>query len=192
MALVSSTALVCFAPFAMVIAFLIRRSSPGPILFRQMRVGAGGLPFRLFKFRTMDNSAGHDIHRESIERSVDSGVPATKIERDPRITKIGAFLRSWSLDEVPQLLNVLRGEMTLVGPRPSLLWETSTFSSKMRRRLQLTPGIAGLWQASGRGDLSNEEMLELDLTYADQASLVNDAKLLAQTAVAVVTRKGAR
>ena len=82
--------------------------------------------------------------------------------------------------------------MTLVGPRPSLIWETSTFSPKMRRRLQLRPGIAGLWQASGRGDLSNEEMLELDLDYAESASLANDAKLLVQTAVAVVTRKGAR
>ena len=190
--IIAATALVGFAPVALVVAFLVRRSSPGPILFRQLRLGRGGRPFELLKFRTMDNSRAADVHRSSVEASLRNGTADAKIDDDPRITKIGHFLRAWSLDEVPQFINVLRGEMTLVGPRPSLLWETSMFTPRTRRRLQMTPGIAGLWQASGRGDLSMEEMLELDLEYVDQASVWKDTALIAKTARAVVTRKGAR
>ncbi len=184
--------LLAFAPIAVIIAWRIRRSSPGPVLFRQMRIGAGGRPFRILKFRTMDNSAGDDVHRASIESSLRHGNADQKVEDDPRVTKIGALLRRTSLDEVPQLINVLRGEMTLVGPRPSLLWETSMFSSRTRRRLTLTPGIAGLWQSSGRGDLSIEDMLELDLDYAESVSLRGDVKILADTVIAVVRKTGAR
>lgn len=189
---VAGTALLCFAPFALLIALLVRRSSPGPVLFRQLRLGSGGRPFEMLKFRTMDNSVGADVHRSSVETSLRNGTGDAKIDDDPRITRIGRFLRAWSLDEVPQFVNVLRGEMTLVGPRPSLLWETSMFAPRTRRRLQMTPGIAGLWQASGRGDLSMEEMLELDLEYVDSASVITDALLIGRTALAVITRKGAR
>ncbi|MEM7092954.1 MAG: sugar transferase [Actinomycetota bacterium] len=184
--------LMAFAPAWLVIAALVRRSSPGPVLFRQMRLGKGGRPFRMLKFRTMDNSAGDDIHRESIETSLSGGPVDEKIADDPRVTRVGRVLRAWSLDEVPQLVNVLRGQMTLVGPRPSMLWETSIFAPRTRRRLQMVPGIAGLWQSSGRGDLPIEEMLELDLDYAESASLLGDTKLLGKTAVAVVTKRGAR
>lgn len=189
---VAGGGMLVLTPVALVLAVLIRRSSPGPILFRQLRVGGGGRPFQLLKFRSMDNSAGENVHRQSIVDSLSGDDTVVKVENDTRITWIGAIMRAWSLDELPQLLNVLRGEMTLVGPRPSLLWETSMFAPNTRRRLQLTPGIAGLWQASGRGDLSTEEMLELDLEYADSASLANDAKLLGKTAVAVVKKTGAR
>lgn len=189
---VSSAGLVAFAPFAAVLAVLIRRSSEGPVLFRQMRIGGGGRPFPILKFRSMDNSAGADVHRAAVIDSLTNGATDTKPVSDTRITDIGAFMRKWSIDEVPQLLNVLRAEMTLVGPRPSLLWETSLFASTSRRRLQLTPGIAGLWQASGRGDLSMDEMLELDLEYADTASLLTDVKIIAQTAAAVFKKTGAR
>ena len=189
---IAGSALLCFAPFALLIALLVRRSSPGPVLFRQMRLGRGGRPFEMLKFRTMDNSIGADVHRTSVEASLRNGTADAKIDDDPRITRIGAFLRAWSLDEVPQFINVLRGEMTLVGPRPSLLWETSMFAPRTRRRLQMTPGIAGLWQASGRGDLSMEAMLELDLEYIDSASVISDGLLIGRTALAVLSRTGAR
>lgn len=188
----AGTGLLVFAPIAVLVAWRIRRSSPGPVLFRQMRIGSGGRPFRILKFRTMDNSAGDDVHRASIETSIRRGEHDLKVEDDPRVTRIGAFLRRTSLDEIPQLINVVRGEMTLVGPRPSLLWETSMFSSRTRRRLTLTPGIAGLWQSSGRGDLSIEDMLELDLDYAESVSLVGDARILIRTVIAVLKREGAR
>lgn len=190
--LIAGSALLCFAPFALLIALLVRRSSPGPVLFRQLRLGRGGRPFEMLKFRTMDNSVCADVHRSAVEMSLRNGTGEAKIEDDPRITRIGRFLRAWSLDEVPQFINVLRGEMTIVGPRPSLLWETSMFAPRTRRRLQMTPGIAGLWQASGRGDLSMEEMLELDLEYVDTASVITDALLIGRTALAVIARKGAR
>lgn len=189
---VAGGGMLALTPVALVLAVLIRRSSPGPILFRQLRVGGGGRPFQLLKFRSMDNSAGENVHRQSIIDSLNGDDTVVKVENDTRITRVGGFMRAWSLDELPQLLNVVRGEMTLVGPRPSLLWETSMFAPNTRRRLRLTPGIAGLWQASGRGDLSTEEMLELDLEYADSASIANDAKLLGKTAVAVVKKTGAR
>lgn len=190
--IVSLVALTVLAPLGLVLALLVRRSSPGPVLFRQMRVGKGGLPFLMLKFRSMDNSAGANVHRKSVEESLTSAVADTKLAEDPRITPVGAFMRGWSLDELPQLLNVLRGDMTLVGPRPSLLWETSLYAARTRRRLQLRPGLAGLWQASGRGDLSTLEMLELDLEYVDTVSWSTDARLLARTGMAVVKRTGAR
>lgn len=190
--IIAGGALLLFGPFALLIAAMVRRSSPGPVLFRQLRLGRGGRPFEMLKFRTMDNSVSADVHRSSVEHSLRHGTADAKIDDDPRITRVGRFLRAWSLDEVPQFFNVLRGEMTLVGPRPSLLWETSMFAPRTRRRLQMTPGIAGLWQASGRGDLSMEEMLELDLRYIESASVISDGLLIGKTALAVITRKGAR
>jgi len=190
-------ALVVLAPLFLVLRPLVHRSTKDSAFFRQMRIGAGGMPFQILKFRTMNNSAGADVHRQAIEDNASSGGASSgglvgKVGHDARITRLGSWLRSTSLDELPQLINLLRGEMTLVGPRPSLLWETSLFEPRGRKRLTMVPGIAGLWQASGRGDLSNEEMLELDLQYIDQASAGNDLRLLASTAKAVVTGKGAR
>jgi len=184
--------LFVFAPIGAVLALLVRRSSPGPVFFRQMRVGEGGRLFVMLKFRSMVSGAGVDPHRASVEASFHDGRPDEKPDDDPRITRVGAFMRAWSLDEVPQLINVLRGDMTLVGPRPSLLWETCLYSARSRRRLRRRPGLAGLWQASGRGDLSTAEMLELDLEYVDSASWSTDLRLLARTGLAVVKRTGAR
>ena len=184
--------LVVLLPLLGVVALAVRLSSSGSVIFKQERIGINGRPFQMLKFRTMDNSIGADVHRTSVEASLRNGTADAKIDDDPRITRVGRFLRAWSLDEVPQFFNVLRGEMTLVGPRPSLLWETSMFAPRTRRRLQMTPGIAGLWQASGRGDLSMEEMLELDLRYTESASVISDGLLIGKTALAVITRKGAR
>jgi len=184
--------LFVFAPIGAVLALLVRRSSPGPVFFRQMRVGEGGRLFVMLKFRSMVSGAEVDPHRASVEASFQNDRPDEKLDDDPRITPVGAFMRAWSLDEVPQLINVLRGDMTLVGPRPSLLWETSLYSPRARRRLRRRPGLAGLWQASGRGDLSTAEMLELDLEYVDSASWSTDLRLLARTGLAVIKRTGAR
>lgn len=189
---VAGSALIAASPVLAVIALLVRRSSPGPVLFRQMRLGAGGRPFQILKFRSMDNSAGPDIHREQGEAALLAGGDDVKVTNDARITPIGHFIRKTSLDELPQLINVVRGHMTLVGPRPSLIWETSLFAPHTRRRLSVVPGIAGLWQASGRGDLSTDEMLELDLEYVDNASGMHDTKVIVSTAKAVVTGSGAR
>lgn len=192
--LVSGAILVSlpFAPLGAYMVWRVRKSSSADAIFRQMRLGGGGLPFELMKFRTMNNSAGDNVHRKAIEAALEDGVLDVKDDTDSRVTPIGAFLRKTSLDELPQLWNVMRGEMTLVGPRPSLLWESSLYPPRLRRRLSVVPGIAGLWQASGRGDLGVEEMLELDLEYVDSASASNDIKLMASTAVSVVRGKGAR
>jgi len=189
---IATTALIATAPLFAIVSLLIKRSSPGPVMFRQMRLGAGGRPFQILKFRSMDNSKGPDVHRALGEEALSKGTEDIKITNDARITPIGDFLRKTSLDELPQLINVVQGHMTLVGPRPSLVWETSLFAPATRRRLTVVPGIAGLWQASGRGDLSTEQMLELDLEYVDTASAINDTKIMVSTAKAVVTKSGAR
>lgn len=189
---IAGSVLVATAPVFVVIAGLIRRTSPGPALFRQMRIGEGGRPFQILKFRSMDNAAGPDIHREFGEAALATGTDDVKITNDARITPIGSFIRRTSLDELPQLINVVRGQMTLVGPRPSLIWETSLFPPASRRRLTMVPGIAGLWQARGRGDLSTEEMLVLDLEYVANASGMHDTKVMVSTAKAVLTGSGAR
>lgn len=189
---VAAGALIALSPLILVLRPLVRRSTNDSSFFRQMRIGAGGLPFQILKFRTMNNSAGVDVHRQAIEQGAHSDEPIGKVDTDARITGLGSWLRSTSLDELPQLINLVRGDMTLVGPRPSLLWETSLFAPRGRRRLVMVPGIAGLWQASGRGDLSNDEMLELDLRYVEESSAAYDMRLLASTAKAVVTGKGAR
>ena len=189
---VGGLALVALSPVLAVVAALVHRSSPGPVIFRQVRLGAGGLPFQMAKFRTMHVDNDDSAHRAQNRREILEGAGAAKDDHDPRVTPIGRVLRRLSLDELPQLFNVLRGEMSLVGPRPSLLWESELFPPHLRRRLTTRPGVTGLWQVSGRADLSMLEMAELDLGYVDRMGLGLDLECLARTATSVLAREGAK
>jgi exopolysaccharide biosynthesis polyprenyl glycosylphosphotransferase len=180
---------VVLSPLLAVIAVAIRRSSPGPVIFRQIRIGEDGKPFEMLKFRSMKVDAEDQRHELA---AIDEGNGVLfKIRDDPRVTRVGALLRRYSLDELPQLWNVVRGEMSLVGPRPPLPQEVIGYSDDATRRLRVKPGMTGLWQVSGRSDLSWEESLRLDLRYVDNWSLALDATILWRTLRAVLSRSGA-
>ena len=178
------------------IALWIRLETPGPALFRQERIGRAGVPFRLYKFRTMRISTDDAAHRALIaaelrgEATCSGG--STKIDDDPRVTRSGRFLRRTSLDEVPQLLNVLRGEMTLVGPRPCLDWEAAMFPREYAARFDVLPGLTGLWQVRGRSTLGTLDMLRLDLEYVRDQRLGRDLAILALTIPSLLRGDGAR
>ncbi|WP_456696769.1 sugar transferase [Aeromicrobium sp. P5_D10] len=182
-------ALVVLLPVLLVIGMLIRMGSRGPAIFRQIRSGRDGEPFTIWKFRTMTVDAEERL-LELQDRNEGAG-PLFKLKDDPRITRVGAFLRRTSLDELPQLVNVVRGEMSLVGPRPALPSETSHYSEWVWRRLHVKPGMTGLWQVSGRSALSWEESIRMDLQYVNNWNLRLDAAILARTVRAVVARDGA-
>lgn len=180
----SAPGLIALAPLFAFIALRIKRESPGPVFFRQVRMGSGGRTFRIYKFRTMVADA--DLRKEEFvhlnKHVQDSGDPRMfKIPDDPRVTKFGHFLRSYSLDELPQLFNVLKGEMTLVGPRPLILDEDQHVGEWARRRVDLKPGMTGLWQVLGRSDIPFEEMVKLDYLYVSTWSLWGDCRLLCRT-----------
>ena len=170
------------------IAVAIKLSSRGPVFFRQERVGRGGRSFRLYKFRTMVNGAESMLGDLRTMNEADG--PLFKMRSDPRITGVGRWLRKYSLDELPQLLNVLRGEMSLVGPRPALPSEVGTYEEWHRTRLEVAPGITGLWQVSGRSDVSFDEYVRLDLFYIENWSLAYDLFILAKTLPVVATGRG--
>ncbi|GAA2867238.1 sugar transferase [Streptosporangium fragile] len=182
-------ALLALALPMLVVAVLIRATSPGPALFRQVRVGRGGREFQVVKFRTMVVDAER-LKIDLVRRNEFDGV-LFKIRNDPRITRVGAHLRRYSIDELPQLLNVLRGEMSLVGPRPPLPAEVRQYGEDVRRRLVVKPGMTGLWQVSGRSDLSWEESVRLDLRYVENWSLFLDLQILWKTWSAVISGEGA-
>ena len=187
--------LLLVVPMLIVVA-VIRLSSPGPALFRQVRVGKGGTPFTLYKFRTMRLGAGDDALRDLIHRELrgeDTSVAGSyKIDSDPRVTRIGAVLRRTSLDEVPQLINVVRGEMALVGPRPCLDWEAQMFPAEFRERFAVRPGLTGLWQVNGRSTMGTLDMLRLDLVYVRDRSFWGDLRILLRTVPVMLRRDGAR
>jgi exopolysaccharide biosynthesis polyprenyl glycosylphosphotransferase len=174
----------------LVIAALIRLTSPGPALFLQERGGLNARPFRMLKFRTM--RVGAEAEREELLGANEMTGPVFKMTDDPRVTPIGRWLRRTSLDELPQLVNVLLGQMSLVGPRPLPLVETRRLTGVHRRRLSIKPGITGLWQVSGRNDLTFEEWMALDLQYVDHWSLGLDLAILLRTIPALMTTRGAR
>ena len=188
--LFAAVALVVAFPLLVLIGLLVRLTSPGPALFVQERGGLFGHAFRMLKFRTM--RVGAESERESLLEANEMGGPVFKIARDPRVTTVGALLRRASLDELPQLVNVLLGHMSLVGPRPLPVIETRGLTGPHRRRLSMRPGITGLWQVSGRNDLTFEEWMALDLEYVDNWSFALDLALLARTVPALLSRKGAR
>ncbi len=181
--------LVAVAPLLLFMLAAVRLDSRGPGLFVQTRVGRDGQLFRMFKMRTMFADA-ESMKQALMETNESDGV-LFKIRRDPRVTRVGYWLRRSSLDELPQLLNVLRGEMSLVGPRPALPSEVASYDADARRRLVVKPGITGLWQVSGRSDLQWDESLRLDLYYADNWRLVDDLVIAARTVTAVTLARGA-
>jgi exopolysaccharide biosynthesis polyprenyl glycosylphosphotransferase len=188
--LISTFAIVvAFIPIA-VISLLIKLDSKGPSIYRQARIGRSGVPFTVLKFRCM--SADADETRPTlIEENGDQDPRLFKLRSDPRLTGLGAFLRRWSLDELPQLVNVWKGEMSLVGPRPQLPAEVAQYEDWQRQRLMVTPGMTGLWQVNGRSDLTFDEMVRLDLYYAENWSPWLDAKIVLRTIPAVLLGKGA-
>ena len=181
--------LVVALPVMAVIAVLIKVSSPGPVFYLQERVGTRGARFRMVKFRSMVVEA--DAMVESMGGGHDVNAVLFKDREDPRVTRVGRVIRRYSLDELPQLFNVLIGQMSLVGPRPPLPREVDQYEPDAVQRLRVRPGMTGLWQISGRSDLSWEQSLRLDLWYVDNWSLVLDLQILARTAMAVVSHRGA-
>jgi exopolysaccharide biosynthesis polyprenyl glycosylphosphotransferase len=193
----SLTLLAILSPLFLVIAALVKLTSRGPVFFRQERVGQGMRPFRMLKFRTMDANTDHAIHHKFVSSFIKSAGDAGqnglfKIANDPRVTSIGRILRRTSLDELPQLWNVLRGDMSLVGPRPPLAYEVEQYQSWHRRRvLEAKPGMTGMWQVMGRSRTTFDEMVRLDLRYARNTSVWTDIKILLATPRAVISGKGA-
>jgi exopolysaccharide biosynthesis polyprenyl glycosylphosphotransferase len=183
-------ALVLSAPIAAVAALAVKRSSPGPVIFKQERVGRDGETFRVFKFRTMVQDA--ESRRAELESRNEADGPMFKIAEDPRVTKAGRLLRRLSIDEIPQFVNVLRGEMSVVGPRPALPAEVEQWTEDVHDRLRVLPGITGMWQVSGRSDTTFDEYKRLDLYYVDNWSLAHDARIVCKTFAAVVKSRGAR
>jgi lipopolysaccharide/colanic/teichoic acid biosynthesis glycosyltransferase len=190
--LVAGLLLVLTAPVASVVALIVKVTSPGPILFRQERLGQNGCPFTLYKFRTMYHGASAELHREYFTlyrqgvRAPGQPRPLYKLRRDPRITRLGGVLRRLALDELPQLYNVLRGDMSVVGPRPPLRYEVEHYTQRDLLRLSVKPGITGLWQVRGRDVVDFNTMITLDLEYIQRQSLALDLWVLLATMPALV------
>ena len=187
--LTASLALLVALPFLVLLTVAIVLESPGNPFFVQERLGLGGKRFKLLKLRTMVPDA--EKRRAEIEHLNEAKLPLFKVRNDPRVTRIGRVLRATSLDEVPQLINVIRGEMSVVGPRPRLPFELRLNDPGIARRLSVKPGLAGLWQVSGRAKLNYDEALRLDLQYIDNWSFATDLRLIAKTFWVVLTLKGA-
>jgi len=185
----ASAGLILTSPLVVIIAAAIRAESPGSVLFRQERVGLGGRPFMLYKFRTMHAAADQETHRRLVQELIrgngsdDDTEAATwvPLEGDPRVTRVGRFLRSSHLDELPQLINVLRGEMSVVGPRPPIPYEVELYEPWHLRRLSVVPGLTGLWQVRGWGKLPFDEGVALDLEYIEHRSFAGDLQLVLRT-----------
>lgn len=195
-------ALTVLSPLMLVVALAIKVTSPGPVIFRQSRIGQGGAPFVMFKFRSMRTDMDDRVHREFVAKLIDGGKTASeaparagafKLKADPRVTAIGRFIRKASIDELPQFYNVLKGEMSLVGPRPPVPYEAERYKSwHLRRVVELKPGLTGIWQVEGRSRVSFDEMVRMDLRYLRHCSLRFDLEIVLRTVSVVLTCKGAR
>jgi lipopolysaccharide/colanic/teichoic acid biosynthesis glycosyltransferase len=181
--------MIVAAPFLALIAIAIKLDSRGPVFFRQQRVGRNGEQFAMLKLRTMVTNA--EALKAELASLNEAAGPLFKMRNDPRITRVGRLLRKTSLDEIPQLWNVVRGEMSLVGPRPALPEEVSAWTADLHHRLRVRPGLTGLWQISGRSDASFESYEHLDLYYTDNWSLARDLWIIARTIPAVIAQRGA-
>jgi lipopolysaccharide/colanic/teichoic acid biosynthesis glycosyltransferase len=193
--LVAGGLLLALAPLLLLIALIIRLESGGPAVFRQQRLGHRLNPFTILKFRTMHHEADVAPHREYVQSMIGRQDGSEhgrlyKLSVDDRVTRVGRILRSWSLDELPQLLNVLRGHMALVGPRPVIPYEVDHYPESYLGRFAVKPGLTGLWQVSGRNERTYGEMVRLDIEYAEQASLLLDLSILARTVPILITRRG--
>lgn len=188
--LLATAALLLLAPLLVLLAVLVRLGSPGPALFHQTRIGRNGRPFQMLKFRTMHADVDDSAHRQYVARLLAGEAEPQqglyKLDADPRVTRVGARLRRTSLDELPQLINVLRGEMSLVGPRPALPYEADQFPDWAAPRFSVPPGLTGLWQVSGRNRLTMMDGLRLDIEYVARHSLLLDLLILLRTVPAVL------
>lgn len=199
----SIAALLILAPLMLITAALVKYSSPGPIIFKQTRLGYKGVPFTFYKFRSMQTGTSDEIHRDfvlkhingnlsAVNNATDKGKLLYKIKSDPRVTRVGRFIRKTSIDELPQLYNVLKGEMSLVGPRPPLAYEAEKYQAwQLRRILEMKPGITGLWQVEGRSRTGFSEAVRLDIRYLKTWTLLLDIKILFKTVKEVLLCKGA-
>ena len=188
--IVGGLLLVLSAPFLLFVAVVIKVTSRGPVLYRQCRLGMHGTEFTILKFRSMHENA--ENHRDAFldQNEQDGGGVLFKIRRDPRVTPVGRWLRQFSIDELPQLIHVVSGKMSLVGPRPYATID-STYTGSARRRLLVRPGLTGLWQISGRSELTWEDAVRLDLYYVENWSLGLDLSIIGRTIFAVLARRGA-
>ena len=184
----AAAGLILLFPLMALLGTVIRLHDGGPALFTQVRVGKDGRVFRIYKFRTMVVDA--EVRKEQLVASNDSDGVLFKIRNDPRVTAVGAYLRRWSIDELPQLFNVLLGDMSLVGPRPALPGEAAQYADHVRRRLVVKPGLTGLWQVNGRSDLTWEESVRLDLRYVENWSFALDLQILWKTGAVLTRRSG--
>ncbi|GAA1408248.1 hypothetical protein AUR04nite_27330 [Glutamicibacter uratoxydans] len=185
----AALAMLLLSPVFLITALAIRAGSPGPVFYEQERVGTLGNVFQMFKFRSMIVNADKLID-ELKDDSTGNGI-LFKMKDDPRVTRVGAFIRRYSIDELPQLWNVLKGDMSMVGPRPPLKSEVDQYEQYVERRLLVKPGITGLWQVSGRSDLTWDESVRLDLFYVENWSLIQDLTILIRTVKAVLGKSGA-
>ena len=185
----SAAILAVLAPVFLVVAVAIKLDSAGPVFYRATRVGINNKPFLMWKFRSMVQDA--DSRKSQLTNLNEGAGVLFKMRNDPRVTRVGAFIRRYSIDELPQLLNVLGGTMSLVGPRPPLADEVEKYDGRVARRMLVKPGMTGLWQVSGRSDLSWEESVRLDLSYVENWSIMQDALILWKTVKAVVAKDGA-
>lgn len=191
--------LLLTSPFFLIVAILIKRSSPGPVFFVQERIGKDGRPFPFYKFRTMQHRSDDAIHRQFAAMFINGdarGCRASKngkvykLTDDPRVTRVGCWLRKTSLDELPQLWNILVGHMSLVGPRPPIAYELELYQPWHRERLKVTPGLTGLWQVSGRSNVPFDEMVRLDVHYINNWSLGFDLRILFKTIPVMIQGTG--
>ena len=186
---VAASLLLALSPLFALTALLVKFGSAGPIFFSQIRVGRNGKRFRMYKFRTMCNDA--EARKAQLIQGYEAGGARFKMKRDPRITGCGRVMRRLSIDELPQLWNVLNGDMTLVGPRPSVEKEVELYNTKERKRLQVTPGLTCIWQVSGRSDIDFAGQVDLDIKYIHSRSIATDLELLLRTIPAVLSGRGA-
>jgi lipopolysaccharide/colanic/teichoic acid biosynthesis glycosyltransferase len=191
--------LMLLCPLLGTVALLVRLTTPGPALFRQTRIGRDGRPFVLYKFRSMYAGSADDVHRQYVRKLLTQDQPPAggqgglfKLEDDPRVTAVGRLLRRTSIDELPQLLNVIKGDMSLVGPRPALPWEAEMIGEAHGERFLVRPGLSGLWQVSGRSALTMRQGLELDVEYVRKQSFIVDLMILVKTIPVVLSARGAR
>ena len=196
--MVAGLMIVVLSPIMAIVALAIKLDSTGPVVFRQTRIGKNHRPFTFYKFRSMQHKADTTIHQQFVKQLINGNVSSSngnvtyKLTCDKRITKVGAFIRKTSIDELPQLFNILKGDMSLVGPRPPIAYEVAEYKDWHHRRLAVTPGLTGLWQVRGRSLVSFDEMVAMDITYVEQRSMLLDLTLLAQTIPVVMSGRGAR
>ena len=182
--------IILLSPLYIIIAILIKFDSPGKVVFGHTRKGKGGKDIKVYKFRTMYSNA-NEIFESFTSEQKEEYYKNFKLDNDPRVTKLGGFLRKTSLDELPQLFNILKGDMTIIGPRPIVEKEISKYGDKAEKLFSVVPGLAGYWQANGRSDTTYEERVEMDMYYIDNMSFYLDVKILFQTAISVLKGEGA-